>query len=581
MKRIIILLVFLASTTSAVCQTSSLEDGNKCFDSGNYTCAISKYNEVIKTASGKDKQIAQINLGRAISCLEWLTLANQTFTEGNFKIAKENYQNVLNENPKDPYATAQLEKCNYALITLKVSKNQLSFLSSGGTETISVSTEAASYSLNEIPSWCTAQKDEKSFIISSTPNTSNASRNGFIIVNAGNKIEKISIFQGIKDSEISLILSPQKIVFRADGNRATIDIKTNATDYTVTDLPSWCIIGRKDSDYFSLITDINNTGRLRSALVTVTAGNKSQIINISQSSKESGISLTTSVQTINFLGVGSSAVIDVVSNAKDYKVTNLPTWCKIGTIKTDWFSLSCEANNTGQSRKGLIIVTAGDKEVRINISQDPRAGTYPNSGTQKSNTTASYNKQNQVTKTKCFNCPKTKDKWGLTFGYLQMAYDPFGKHLLPPSTPLNGIRFGLRKEPLYKYGFGFNTGMLFDFYSNDLEAALVEDGEFSQFALNIPLHLQYRLNFSKSFNVFVYGGGALNVVTDSSFDEFALPGTLEYGAGLRLNRVQFNLGKSLYMGTFKGNPGLGENRWSSRKDALGYQDLVFTMSYMF
>ena len=97
---------------------------------------------------------------------------------------------------------------------------------------------------------------------------------------------------------------------------------------------------------------------------------------------------------------------------------------------------------------------------------------------------------------------------------------------------------------------------------------------FSMSSSNIPLHLEYRLNFSKWFNVFAYGGAGFNVVTNPSFDNFALPTTLEYGGGLRINRVQFNAGRSYYLGDFKNIQDFGEK-------LILYQNLVVSISFMF
>ncbi|GHT87506.1 hypothetical protein FACS189474_0450 [Bacteroidia bacterium] len=114
MKRIIILFFAVVTAFSVYSQTS-LPDGDRCFDSGDYTCAITKYDEAFKLASGKDKQIAEIKLTRAKFCQEHIKLANTAFTNKQYSTAKTEYQTVLDSNPKDAYAQSQLEKCNNIL----------------------------------------------------------------------------------------------------------------------------------------------------------------------------------------------------------------------------------------------------------------------------------------------------------------------------------------------------------------------------------------------------------------------------------------------------------------------------------
>src|SRR5690606_1124911 len=142
MKQIIVLVMILASTVSVLAQ-STLEAGDNCFDTGDYVCAKMKYQETMDTATGRDKQIAEIKYSRAKSCNNWLTDANRAFNNENYQVAKENYQFVLNENKKDSYAQTQIEKCDTAIraaIRLSISKENTTFSPLAGNETIHVTT---------------------------------------------------------------------------------------------------------------------------------------------------------------------------------------------------------------------------------------------------------------------------------------------------------------------------------------------------------------------------------------------------------------------------------------------------------
>jgi hypothetical protein len=472
MKRIILLFFAVATAFSAYSQ-NYLQDGDRCFDKGDYACAEKKYNEAFKSTSGKNKQIADLKLNRAKNCSTWLKTANQAFANKNYTLAKENYQKVLESNPKDLYAIEQREKCNNALnlpTTLSVSKESLTFTSSGGNETITITCNASSYSINGLPSWCAVQKYTEHFVVTCSANSATTTRTDYFTVAAGNKTKRINVSQ--------------------DGKTITTASKQETT-------------------------------------------------------------LSVSMKNISFIASSGKILIDVKTNANDYKITYLPSWCRVGKKHSTWFSLVYDSNTSKHARSDWFKITAGDKEVKIYVTQ---------SGV--SNTTVQSKK-------KCFNCPKTKDTWGLTLGYINQ--NPNGLHY-----SLEGVQLGLRIEPLFKYGFGLNTGIILEgYHPNLLDEQLFETG-FDIYAINIPLHLEYRLNFSKWFNIFAYGGVGMDIVTNSSFDDYFLPIAFEYGCGLRINHIQFNIGQSLYLKNLKST-----DNFYYIGNANKYKNIVLSISYMF
>jgi len=456
-----------------------LQDGDRCFDRGDYVCAQTKYNEVFKSASGKDKQIAEIKLTRTKWCTEHLKVADQAFANKNYLSAKENYQSVLETNPNDLYANEQLVKCNNYLsppiTTLSVSKENLSFPSSGGNESITVITNANLFSINLLPSWCSVKKYEGYFIVSCSANSGGAVRTDYFTVIAGEKVVRINISQ---------------------------------------------------------------TGNTQ--LVTT---------------------LSTSTQNISFISSGGSTTLDVKTNASNYQIVYLPLWCKVGNKLSTWFSLVCEPNNTGKSRSDWFKVKAGDKEVKIYVYQAGSANTTSNNNA--GATTSKSKKPSQSPKLKCFNCPNTKYNIGITTGYIQSNFNH-----------TDGIQLGLRIEPLFKYGFGLNTGLNFEGYSTDISSVIFGEEEFELYGCNIPFHIEYRLNFSKWFNIFSYGGVGVNILTVPSSDVYTIPTAFEYGGGIRINRLQFNIGQSMYLGDLKNNQSIKFYRYY-------YQGLVLSFSWMF
>lgn len=437
MKRIVILLFVSFVALSARSQTF-LQAGDSCFNKGNYDCAITNYNEAFKMASGKDKQIAEIKLTRAKNCSDWLKAANQAYNNKNYTIAKEEYQKVLDSNPKDNYAKSQLEKCNTAL-------------------------------------------------------------------------------------------NPP--------------ILRKATTAELTDI--W------NNKY-----GINPERRQKLIAEGIDPDDAQRRINNGEGKpqEKQATTLTVSTSYLYFSSNGGiSEQIKVYSDASTYSVPSgyIPSWCTVKTY-SGYFTVTVSANPDYTSRKNWFKVTAGGKEVRISVEQFARTST----ASQQSSSQTTTNKSKAK---KCFNCPKTHNTWGLTFGYID--YDAYG----------DGLQFGIKAEPLFKYGFGLNTGLNLEMSSYDL---FNEYATYRLLALNIPLHLEYRLNFSKSFNIFAYSGIGFNALINSDFDHHSLPATFEYGGGFRISHVQFNVGRSLYLGDWR-------DIQDFRIYGDMYQKLIVSVSYMF
>ena len=141
LKKVVSIIIAFLVAISTFAQNNLLQEGDNHFDNGEYTQAVSKYNEAFNGSSGKNKQIAEIKRNRAKYCQEHLRLADAEYSQKHYSKAKSEYQTVLDSNPKDGYARSQIEKCNNNgtfVATLTVSKGIVNISKDGGTETITV-----------------------------------------------------------------------------------------------------------------------------------------------------------------------------------------------------------------------------------------------------------------------------------------------------------------------------------------------------------------------------------------------------------------------------------------------------------
>ena len=290
MKRFLIFFIIAFGTFSANCQTN-VQDGDPCFDNGDYVCAEKKYNEAFKFASGRDKQSAEIKLTRTKWCKDHIRAADQAFSNEKYMIAIENYSSVLESNPKDDYARNQIGKCklilNPPIIKLEVSNENLSFLSSGGNESVTVTTNSDSYSMKDLPFWCSVQKFSDYVVVNCVENSFTTSRTGYFTVLAGNKAVRINVSQlgALRPQQGSLRVTKENLIFPSSGGISeSITVYSNTGSYSISHVPRWVTV-QEYSDNISVSCKANKRKKTRSNWFKLSDGYNELIIYVSQSGK--------------------------------------------------------------------------------------------------------------------------------------------------------------------------------------------------------------------------------------------------------------------------------------------------------
>lgn len=196
------------------------------------------------------------------------------------------------------------------------------------------------------------------------------------------------------------------------------------------------------------------------------------------------------------------------------------------------------------------------------------SATYnPSTNTNSHSSTTSTYKPRKYRKP--FNCPDDEHAVaGLSVGYVQKQWaikedgETNKVGFWDDTKQLSGIQAGLRIEPLFKYGFGLYTGLYYEYYYSKSSPQTYDGVEFqptmNEHSLYLPIHLEYRLNFSRKFQLFFYGGIGLDYVLSAkvktnndelTYDEddaYELNDlkkfntSLEYGGGFRVSCLQFN-----------------------------------------
>lgn len=250
------------------------------------------------------------------------------------------------------------------VITLSVSPASLSFEYERSVKTVSVMTNASSWSYSNVPSWCTMSKSGNQLSVTVSENSGSTSRSGSVTISAGGKTTSVNINQSAKS--ITLSVSPTSVSFDPNGESRTITVSTNASSWSYSNVPSWCNVTKETNQL--IITASENSGTInRSGVITFSAGGKTTSVTVSQAKKE--ITLSLNPASLSFTSASSTKTVIVTTNASSWTYDNLPSWCTASKLG-DQLEITTENNENTNSRKGILNIVAGDKISTLNIEQE-------------------------------------------------------------------------------------------------------------------------------------------------------------------------------------------------------------------
>ncbi len=103
---------------------------------------------------------------------------------------------------------------------------------------------------------------------------------------------------------------------------------------------------------------------------------------------------------------------------------------------------------------------------------------------------------------------------GFSLGYVQkqiVAKNGNERYKLDPAyfrenKSLSGIQMGLHFQPAFSWGLGFYTGLFYELYFANCDDFGSDVQYFTEHSLNLPVHLYYRITFSRNFSISIHGG---------------------------------------------------------------------------
>lgn len=98
---------------------------------------------------------------------------------------------------------------------------------------------------------------------------------------------------------------------------------------------------------------------------------------------------TTTNQTKSFSYSGGRQYYSIDTNADDYELWGVPSWCYVESKTSKGFVLVCSENSLSSSRDDFMVVKAAGKDIRISITQSGKPSTSYNSRSTTSNSGSS------------------------------------------------------------------------------------------------------------------------------------------------------------------------------------------------
>lgn len=256
---------------------------------------------------------------------------------------------------------------------LIISPTSLSYLNSGGTQNVTVDCDSI-WNVTTSASWLTIAPitgtGNGTVGITASINNSLTSRNAIVTFTRGNILKTVAINQDPADSVLTAF--PTSINFLNTGGINSFDITSNLS-YTITSNQSWIIPdANSGSGNLSVNLSVSNnpTNVIRTGTITISSGTYTQIVNITQDS--TGSILTVSPSTLNYTEFGGNQSVTITTSSS-WNATVSDSWFTINqNIGTGNFILNviCDTNFTAISRTGNITISNGVTTNIITVNQD-------------------------------------------------------------------------------------------------------------------------------------------------------------------------------------------------------------------
>ena len=247
---------------------------------------------------------------------------------------------------------------------LDVSTSDVEFNASGGSRTIDIYTDGECQISTQPKSWAHATINGNSISLRVDENHG-TKRTDYFVIKSGSYTERINISQAGK-SATRLSVSPDNISYSYSGGTQTITVSTDGEWQISTATAGWGHTSI-NGNTITLRIDENTSSSSRTDYFVIKSGSKEKRINISQDGKPV-TRLSVSTENVSFGKDGGRSTITVSTNGEWRIGVGTASWAHT-SISGNTITLRVDENDSGDERTDYFTVVAGDKDVRINITQ--------------------------------------------------------------------------------------------------------------------------------------------------------------------------------------------------------------------
>lgn len=216
---------------------------------------------------------------------DWCSLTNKTATTITINVTEnESYVSrrgaiMLETNDGETVSVSILQSekkppyINSTPISLSFSEKQES-------KTLTISTNAQSWTVSSKPDWCTlTNKTATTITINVTENKSHESRRGAITLEANNG-ETVSVSVLQSETPLYIIVNPTYIIFDLNGGQKELSIITNSDSWKISSKPDWCTIVSKTETMVKISISNIGYGRRGTIVFDISETNYHKTISI-------------------------------------------------------------------------------------------------------------------------------------------------------------------------------------------------------------------------------------------------------------------------------------------------------------
>ena len=247
---------------------------------------------------------------------------------------------------------------------LDVSTSNIEFNADGGNRTIDIYTDGECQISTQPASWANAtiSGNSISLRVNENPGTK---RSDYFVIKSGSYEKRINISQAGKTAT-HLNVSSDNISYSYSGGTRTITVSTDGEWQISTATAGWGHTSI-NGNTITLRIDENTSSSSRTDYFVIKSGSKEKRINISQDGKPV-TRLSVSTENVSFGKDGGRRTITVSTNGEWGIGVGTASWAHT-SIAGNTITLRVDENDSGDERTDYFTVVAGDKDVRINITQ--------------------------------------------------------------------------------------------------------------------------------------------------------------------------------------------------------------------